>query len=97
VLILQGKQDDEVSGANSAAIDKILSDSGNKSHFLRYYSYLDRYFGTRVNDGTHKIHYNIDEEVTKDVINWLTNKAFAQPDNASAAAQAESSAQNVAG
>ncbi|MDP2912606.1 MAG: alpha/beta fold hydrolase [Candidatus Omnitrophota bacterium] len=52
-------------------VDKALEEGGNRSNALTYYSYAGGFFGKEVNDGVHKLHYKIDEEVLENMTNWL--------------------------
>jgi len=71
VLILQGKQDDRSPMETASDIDKLLTESGNQSHTLTYFSYLGHFFGTRTNDGIHRQAYVIDKEVLDTIKKWL--------------------------
>lgn len=71
VLILQ-ERDSAAGLAESASIlDKALEESGNKAHTLTYFGYLGRFFGTLVNDGVHKMHYEADKDVLYTIKSWL--------------------------
>ncbi len=71
VLILQGKADRELAAEDAPAIDKLLAEGGNENHTLTYYGYLGHFFGKAVNDGIHKMHYEVDEEALANIRNWL--------------------------
>lgn len=81
VLILQGKEDEGSILKYAAVFDKTLSESSNPSHTLTYFSYLGHFFGKKVNDGTHRIHYKIDNGVLENIKNWMN----AEPVNPSSA------------
>ncbi|MCX5678191.1 MAG: alpha/beta fold hydrolase [Candidatus Omnitrophica bacterium] len=71
VLILQGKDTDELSADAGPALDKIIADAGHSRHTLKYYAYLGQFFGQKVNDGAHRYYYDIDKEVLENIRNWL--------------------------
>lgn len=71
VLILQGKEVAPFSIEYASILDKALGENGNKAHALIYLGYLDHLFGKRINDGVHKIYYEIDGEVPDIIKNWL--------------------------
>lgn len=71
VLILQGKEDKSVPIESASLLDKALEESGNAKHSLIYFGYLDYFFGKKVNDGIHRIHYEVDREALETVKNWL--------------------------
>lgn len=79
VLILQGREDDDFVMEYAADIDKALERGGNSDHALIYYSYLGHLFGTLINDGMHRMYYDTDSKVMKDMLAWL-NRAEAGPD-----------------
>jgi len=78
VLVLQGKEDEEVPMEFASYFDKALEEAGNPNHALVYYGYLGRFFGNLVDDGTHKMHYEVDKEVLENIKNWL-NKNILEP------------------
>jgi len=78
VLVLQGKEDEEVPMEFASYFDKALEEAGNPNHALVYYGYLGRFFGNLVNDGIHKMHYEVDKEVLENIKNWL-NKNILEP------------------
>ena len=71
VLVLQGKEDEEVPMEFASYFDKALEEAGNPNHALIYYGYLGHFFGGLVNDGTHKMHYEADKDVLEGIKNWL--------------------------
>jgi dipeptidyl aminopeptidase/acylaminoacyl peptidase len=71
VLILHGKEDENISSKDVASLDKALEDSGNKNHNLIYYGYLGHFLGKAVNDGVHKIYYATDPSVLDTIKKWL--------------------------
>jgi len=71
VLILQGRLDSPSSMESSSLLDKMLEEDGNTGHALTYYGYLGRYFGKKVNDGIHRIHYEADKDVLDNISSWL--------------------------
>jgi len=73
VFILQGKEDEDSVMEYASTLDKALEDSGNSSRVLTYYGYLGRFFGKKINDGIHRIHYEADKEVLENMKNWLNN------------------------
>lgn len=70
-LILQGKEADDASLRTAPIIDSEIAKSGNKEHALTYFGYLGPYFGKKVNDGIHRVHYEIDKEVLESIRTWL--------------------------
>ena len=73
VLILQGKVDKDYYDSASL-IDKTLDEAGNPRHTITYYSYLDHYLSKRINDGTHRIHFEPTEEVLEGIKSWISAK-----------------------
>ena len=71
VLILHGKEDELVPAKAASTLDKALEDSGNANHKLIYYGYLGHFFGKITIDGSHKMHYSVDENVLSTVSKWL--------------------------
>lgn len=80
-LILQGKEADDASLRLAPIIDRAIAGSGNTKHTLTYYGYLGPYFGKKVNDGIHKIRYEIDKEVLENIKTWLDNTFAPQPES----------------
>jgi dienelactone hydrolase len=78
VLILQGKEDPVLPAGSSELINKMLEDNGNTCHTLTYFSYLDQTFGKRINDGIHKISYQIDPSVIEVIKSWLNARLSEQ-------------------
>lgn len=77
VLILQGRQDSPSSMESSSLLDRMLENSGNYSHALTYYGYLNHYFGKRISDGINRIHYAVDKDVLDNTVSWLAKTAAA--------------------
>lgn len=71
VLIIHGKNDAEVPAEEGALLDKALSEYGKVKHSITYYSYLGHFFGKLTNDGTFKMHYEVDDEVLVNIRDWL--------------------------
>ncbi len=71
ILILQGKNDSQVSAEQAARADKALSDYGSMRHSVTYFSYLGHFFGKLINDGSYKMHYAVDKEVLVNIKDWL--------------------------
>ncbi len=71
VLILQGKEDEEVPVESASIVDQALEESGNVTRTVTYFGYLGHFFGKNVNDGVYKIHYDVDEDVLKTLKSWL--------------------------
>lgn len=83
VLILQGKQDTPLQMESASMWDKALEEGGNSNHTLIYFGYLDYSFGKRVNDGEHRIHYEVDREVLETIKNWLNKNLIETPSQTS--------------
>ena len=76
VLILQG-QDDKTASLEFASIcNKLLEEGGNKKHSIRYYPGLGHFLGNAVNDGVHRMFYDTDKQVLKDMKEWLDARAL---------------------
>ena len=71
LLILRGGEDEEMYIDYAGIVDGMLEKYGNPNHSLTYYGYLGRFFGKRVIDGIHKIHYEADKEALEGIKNWL--------------------------
>jgi len=80
VLILQGRQDDEVSVESASMLDGMLEEGGNRKHALTYFGYLGHFFGKKINDGIHRVHYEVDKEVLDTIKSWL-DKNFTQKED----------------
>lgn len=79
-LILQGKEDYPFRVDYASLLDKSLEESGNLNHTLTYFGYLGHYFGKSVNDGVHKIHYEVDPAVLETIKTWLDSVVSPQQD-----------------
>ena len=71
VLILHGKEDELIPAKAASTLDKALEESGNANHKLMHYGYLGHFFGKIVTDGSHKMHYSVDENVLLTTNKWL--------------------------
>ena len=75
VLILQGKDNEVFYKDYAPTIDKTLNESKSPRHSIVYFDYLGKFFGKRINDGKHRIHYSIEPEVADKMKDWL-DKSF---------------------
>jgi len=71
VLVLQGKEDEEVPMEFASYLDKALEEAGNPGHALVYYGYLGHFFGNLASDGVHRMHYEPDREILENIRNGL--------------------------
>lgn len=71
ILILQGKDPDDLTADGAASLDMIIADAGNLSHTLTYYAYLGQFFGRKVIDGIHRHYYDTDTDVLENIRNWI--------------------------
>lgn len=79
VLILHGKEDELIPAKAASTLDKALEESGNVNHKLMYYGYLGHFFGKIVIDGSHKMHYLVDEGVILTITKWLDDSLSRLP------------------
>jgi pimeloyl-ACP methyl ester carboxylesterase len=77
VLIIEGKEEGTAASGSASIIDRAIASSGNTAHTLTYFSYLGRFLGKLVNDGTCKIHYEIDSGVMDAIRNWFKSRPAA--------------------
>ena len=71
VFILQGREDEEVFAGSAFNIGKALEGAGNSQTTLLYFGYLGHFFGEIVNDGIHRMHYDLDAGVLEAIKSWL--------------------------
>jgi pimeloyl-ACP methyl ester carboxylesterase len=71
VLILQGGNGSDPSIKSASYIDRLLADSGNPKHAIKYFDYLGPFMGGIVDDGIHRRYYEVDGEVLKSIKEWL--------------------------
>ncbi|MFA5145863.1 MAG: alpha/beta hydrolase [Candidatus Omnitrophota bacterium] len=79
VLILQGREDEEIFLESATALDKALEEGGNKYRSLTYFGYLGHFFGPLVNDGVRTIHYETDTGVMEQMARWLKDNLADKP------------------
>lgn len=72
VLIVQGSDDGYIMVNAAPEIEKLLEQGGNNDRSLVYFSSLDHFFGTAVNDGIHAITYALDPGVANLITDWLS-------------------------
>lgn len=73
ILILQGTSDGPSASFAAGSIDKAISEAKDVSHAIKYFSYLGNLLAVPTNDGVHKIYYETDSEVLKNVREWIDN------------------------
>jgi alpha/beta superfamily hydrolase len=73
VLIMQGKNESDMTVDASHFIAKILEGSGNNNCSIRYYGYLGRFLGKKVDDGAYKVYYETDKDVLNNIKDWLNS------------------------
>ncbi len=76
VLVLQNKEDEYLSLDTASTIDNMLAIEEKKPHAVVYFSYLNHFFGKRINDGEHKIYYEIDKDVANSMMGWLNKQSL---------------------
>lgn len=75
VLILQGQSDETDSLEFSPLCDRMLEEGGNRKHSIRYYAGLSHFPGKAINDGVHRMYYEADKQVLKDIHEWLAARS----------------------
>lgn len=70
VLIMQSKDDEDVPEDTISRLEAALGQAGNPTT-TAYYSYLGHFLGKLVNDGVHRMHYEISKEPLKNIKAWL--------------------------
>jgi pimeloyl-ACP methyl ester carboxylesterase len=79
VLILQGRKALELSPESSGELEQVFISAGNQKHTLKYYPDLGYFFGSVINDGIHKIRYETDGMVLRDIKEWLDRRLAENP------------------
>lgn len=79
ILILRGRKDTVIPQEHIELLDSALKESGNKKYEIIYFNRLNHFFGKKIEDGIHRTHLAIDEEVLSTILKWLGENLISPP------------------
>ena len=92
-LLIQGREDEPLPLHAVSAVEMQSTAEAGKKHAVMYTSDVGYFFGTRINDGIHKVHYQVDPGLAVTVKKWIDGTfAAAEEVRAAEAARAEAEA-----
>jgi pimeloyl-ACP methyl ester carboxylesterase len=79
VSIVGGRLDETASPLSAVLIDRALEEGGNASRAMTYFDKCGHLLAKRINDGTHRMHYQIDALAAETLKNWLESNLSQPP------------------